>query len=61
MIIAALPDPPPQLQIMKVNDWTVKVELWAWVRTADAETVRLRLHDQILTALRQTKESNPQG
>ena len=56
-----LPDPPPQLQIMEVNDWTVKVELWAWVRTADAETVRLRLHDQILTALRQTKESNPQG
>jgi len=25
VIIAALPDPPPQLQIMKVNDWTVSV------------------------------------
>jgi len=25
VIIAALPDPPPQLQIMKVNDWTVRV------------------------------------
>ncbi len=50
-----LPDPAPQLQIMEVNEWTVKVELWAWTRTSDAETVRFRLHDQILTALRQTK------
>jgi len=25
VIIAALPDPPPQLQIMEMNDWTVRV------------------------------------
>jgi len=25
VIIAALPEPPPQLQIMEVNDWTVRV------------------------------------
>jgi hypothetical protein len=37
------------------------VELWAWTRTSDAEPVRLRLHDQILTALRQTRQVNPQG